>query len=92
MNPAAYSSEDLLMRPDGFLNQCDQSFLRNYALETFLGLVDREDENRFDHLFDLGYEYEIKYGKQKERAYMVDKLFGVASQPMLQMTDKGIVF
>ena len=74
-----YTTEHLLMRPDGFLNQCDQKFLRNYAIETFLGLVDREDENRFDKLFDLGNEYEIKYGNIKQRAYMIDKLFGLAS-------------
>ena len=82
----------LLERPDGFLNQGDQSFLRNYAIEMFLGLVDREDDNQYAHLFDLGDEFEFKYGTRKQRAYMVDKLFGVASQPELQMTDKGILF
>lgn len=66
--------------------------MRSYAVEVFMELVGREDGNRFRNLFNLNPEYECKYGSRKNRAIMIDKMFGIASQPELQMTDKSIIY
>lgn len=70
----------------------DANYLRNYTIEAFMELVSREDENRFTNLFDLGPEFESKYGSRRARAILIDKIFGVASQPELQMSDKSIIY
>jgi len=64
--------ESLAERPDGFLNQADQKYLRNYAIEHFTELLTREKLNRFDMLFDQGEEFEIKFGTRQHRAIIID--------------------
>ena len=82
----------LEVRPIGFLNISDRSFLKNYTLAHLVELLKREKANQFPHHFEYGPEFEFLYGSSKMRAYVVNKLFGVSSTPELRMTDKSIVY
>lgn len=37
-------------------------------------------------------EIDIKFGGRIKRAQLIDKLFGIASMPQMNMVDKSIVF
>ena len=82
----------LEVRPIGFLNFSDRNFLKHYTMDHLFELLDRERVNQFPQHFEYGPEFDFFYGTSKMRAYVVNKLFGVASTPELKMTDKSIVF
>jgi hypothetical protein len=48
--------------------------------------------NHYENLMNHGDEFEIKFGSRKSRAYLIDQLFGVASKPEMQMSDKSVIF
>jgi hypothetical protein len=82
----------MVERPEGYLNPIDMSYLINYAIEHATDLFAREIPNHFDDLLNLGDEFSIKFGSRKFRAYLIDQLFNVASQPEMQMSDKSVIF
>ena len=84
---------DLLkVRKDGFLNIVDKNYFTSYVVENLMDLLKRESKNIFENHFNKKDEYQINFGSMKDRAYVIDKLFSIASTPQLEMTDKGIIY
>ena len=79
-------------KKDGFLNKCDADYLKSYAIEHLTDLFEREKPNCFENLFDYGEEFQLKFGCRKHRMYFIDRIFGVAAMPEMQLTDKSVVF
>ena len=84
--------KSLQPRQDGYLNPCDFQYLSSYAIEHVTDLFSREMFNHYENLMNHGDEFEIKFGSRKTRAYLIDQLFGVASKPEMQMSDKSVIF
>lgn len=85
-------NHSLAKRQDGYLNECDFLYLSSYAIEHITDLFSREIPNHYEDLMNYGDEFEIKFGSRKSRAYLIDQLFGVASKPEMQMSDKSVIF
>ena len=79
-------------RKYGFLNACDSDYLKSYAIEHLTDLFEREKQNCFENLFNHGDEFGLKFGTRKHRMYFIDRIFSVAAQPEMQMTDKSVVY
>lgn len=73
------------IREEGFINQSDSCYLKQYAIEHLIDLLARERLNRFDDLLtkqtDIG---------RLGRASIVDRLFQVAQN--IKIDDKSVVF
>jgi hypothetical protein len=79
------------------INEREKYFFKNYSLDQFTNLLERQEANRFDHLLLEGHpkheiEFQKAYGLIGTRAYIIDKIFGFCSTPELQMVDKNIVY
>ena len=70
----------------------DYDFLKNYAVEHLTELLDREQLNRYDNLFDQGEEFSIKLGSRRQRAMVIDQIFAAGSVPELQLIDKSVIY
>ena len=84
--------KQLKTRKEGFIQGHDKQFIENYAIEQFKELLNREKINVFQKHFDYGPEFMYLYGNSMMRAYVINKMFGIAAEPELKMIDKGIVF
>lgn len=73
------------MREDGFINNIDYIYLKSYAIEHLVDLLDREKFNRYDELMNKQTEI-TRVG----RAKIIDSLFSVAQN--LKIDDKSIVY
>ena len=76
---------------DGFLNQVDKSYMRIYHIEHFVELLHKEI-TQVNLVCDSNKEFECKFGERRHRAYLIDRLFGDASLPQMNMTDKSILY
>jgi len=73
------------LREDGFINNIDYMYLKSYAVEHLVDLLDREKFNRYDALMHKQTEI-TRVG----RAKIIDTLFSVAQN--LKIDDKSIVY
>jgi len=73
------------IREEGFINQPDSYYLKQYAIEHLIDLLARERLNRFDDLMIK----QTEIGRLG-RASIVDRLFQVAQS--IKIDDKSVVF
>ena len=73
------------IREEGFINQPDSYYLKQYAIEHLIDLLAREGLNRFDDLMMK----QTEIGRLG-RASIVDRLFQVAQS--IKIDDKSVVF
>jgi hypothetical protein len=85
-------SKLLKVKSDGLINAQDRQYMMSYALEQYKELINRETLGIFKNHFNYSPEFNFLYGNSMMRAYIINKLFGVAAEPALDMVDKGIVF
>jgi len=88
----ALNIDNIKVRKDKFLNKMDHEFMRVYMMDQFKEMVNRERLNVFNCHMDYGDDFQFLFGNSMMRAYVINKIFGVASTPELKMTDKSIVF
>jgi hypothetical protein len=79
------------------INEREKYFFKNYCLDQYINLLERQEANRFENLLledDPKYEkaFQEAYGLIGTRAYIIDKIFGFCSAPELEMVDKNIVY
>jgi hypothetical protein len=55
-------------------------------------MLKREKQNVFQNHFDHGEEFMFIWGSSMMRAIAVDKLFSLACNPEINITDKGVLF
>ena len=82
---SAHEAQGQEVREEGFINQLDSYYLKQYAIEHLIDLLARERLNRFDNL--LTKQTQIQ---RLGRASIIDTLFNVAQT--IKIDDKSIVF
>ena len=74
------------------MNKVDFDFMIQYSIDYFGEMLDKENENVMNNHFHYGRQFQDIYGNIKQRAYLIDKFFLVASHPDLGMIDKSVIF